>query len=187
MSNQSQRVNEDHFSTEKFPAVIAFCDRDDSTHIQTGTEESYQYALQGKTMYTLKKFAQQWELVELDGKNVVRVSTGRNLGLVLWQALRFSNADKAKQEQRVSVLIPVRKVDVEKTLALMYYFGGYPGNFLDVSPELEIILQRFVDPELSFLSYSYVPVDYLDWLKGVMKENGIFEEGSPRTLWVYKK
>jgi hypothetical protein len=187
MSTNPQRVNEDHFSTEKFPAIIAFCERDDSTHVQNASEESYEYVFNGKTVYHLKKIAAQWELVEMDEGNIVRVSPGRKLGLVLWQALRFASADKAKQEQRMNVLIPVKKPDLEKALALMYYYGGYPGNFLETTPELDIVMERFVDPELTFVSYSYVPASYLEWLRGILKENGILEEGSSRTLWVYKK
>jgi hypothetical protein len=187
MSNQSTRINENHFSTEKFPEVIAFCDRDESTHIQTPTEESYEYALDGKARYMLKKYAEQWELVEKEDKSIVRVSTGRNLGMVLWQALRFSNVDRGKQDDFVNVLIPVLKTDVEKALALMYYYGGYPGNFLEKNPELEIIVDRFVDADLSFLSYSYVPVTHLEWLRETLKQNGILQEGVERSLWVYKK
>lgn len=187
MSNKPQRVNENHFSTEKFPEVIAFCDRDENTHVQTPTEESYEYTLNGQTRYMLKKFAEQWELVETEDKKIIRVSTGRHLGMVLWQALRFSNADKEKQDTFVNILIPVLKADVEKSLALMYYYGGYPGNFLEANPELEIIIDRFVDPNLAFLSYSYVPVTHLDWLRETLKQNGVLQEGVARSLWVYKK
>jgi hypothetical protein len=187
MSPNPHRANEDHFSTGKFPAIIAFCDRDDNTHVQSGAEESYEYTLNGQTVYLLKKIASQWELVEMEDKKIVRVSTGRSLGLVLWQGLRFATMDKGRQEERVNVLIPVKKVDLEKSLALMYYYGGYPGNFLDVTPELDIIVSRFVDPDVTFLAYSYVPAQYLEWLRAVLKDNGILEANSARTLWVYKK
>lgn len=186
MSSQPQRVNADHFSTDTFPEIIAFCDRDETTHVQSRSEESYEYRLHGKSVYRLKKFASQWELMELENNNVIRVSTGRSLGMVLWQALRFTIADKEKQEVRVNILIPVAKTDVEKTLAFMYYYGGYPGNFLESSAELSLIVERFVDPELSFLSYSYIPAEYLDWLREVLKKNGIIQDGA-RMMWVYKK
>lgn len=186
MSSKPQRVNADHFSTDTFPEIIAFCDRDDMTHVQSGQEESYEYKLHGKIHYRLKKFAAQWELVEIEDNKIIRVSTGRSLGMVLWQALRFSAADKAKQEARVNILIPVAKVDTEKALAFMYYYGGYPGNFLEASPELSLIVERFVDPGITFLSYSYVPAEYLDWLRETLKENAITQDGT-RIMWVYKK
>ncbi len=187
MSNQSLRVNKNHFSTEIFPEVIAFCDREESTHVLSSNEESYEYTLNGKTVYALKKIAAQWELVELVDKKITRVSTGRSLGMVLWQALRFQDIDRAKQEERVNVLIPVARTDLEKALALMYYYGGFPGSFLETSPELKIITERFVDPELSFIAYSYVPATHLEWLREVLKTNEIIQEGAAKTLWVYKK
>lgn len=187
MSTQPQRVNSNHFSTEKFPEVIAFCERDDQTHVLHGSEESYEYKLNGQTLYQLKKYAAQWELIELMDKKVMRVSTGRNLGIVLMQGLRFADADKGKQEERVNVLVPVMKKDAEKAAAMMYYFGGYPASFLELSPELAIIIERFVDPQLTFLSYSYVPVAYLPWLNEELKKAEILQEGADKTIWVYKK
>ncbi len=187
MSGSSQRVNTNHFSTEKFPEVIAFCERDESSHVATATEESYTYTLNGKTIYTLKKINGQWELMEMDEKRVVRVSTGKSLGMVLWHALRFSDADKPKQEERVNILIPVAKTDLEKALAFMYYYGGYPGNFLDHTPDLDAIVERFVDPDISILSYSYVPVTHLEWLREILKTDGLLQEGASNALWIYKK
>ena len=187
MNTNPQRVNGNHFSTEKFPEIIAFCEREDSSHIQNGKEESYNYIFNGQTVYALKKFASQWELQESDNKNIIRVSTGRNLGMVLMQGLRFSDADKGKQEERVNILLPTLKIDVEKAMALMFYYGGYPGNFLHLTPELTMIVEQFVDPDLTFLSYSYVPVIYVEWLRDTLKFAGILQSGTTRTLWVYKK
>jgi hypothetical protein len=187
MDNHPKLFNSNHFSTEKFPEVIAFCDRNGSSHLVTASEESYDYTLLGQTRYTLKKFAAQWELIEQADGKTIRVSTGRSLGMVLLQGLRFSDSDKGKQEKLVNILIPCAKADVEKALALMYYFGGYPNNFLDYTAEVAIILDRFVDPDLAFLSYSYVPAVYLEWLRDELKTAGIISEGANRTLWVYKK
>lgn len=187
MNTNPQRVNGNHFSTEKFPEIIAFCEREDNSHIFNGKEESYNYTFTNQTVYTLKKFASQWEMQESDNKNIIRVSTGRNLGMVLMQGLRFSDADKAKQEERVNILIPTLKTDVEKAMALMYYYGGYPGNFLHVTPELTMIVEQLIDPDLTFLSYSYVPVIYVEWLREQLKIAGILQSGTTRTLWVYKK
>ena len=187
MKTHPQFFNKEHFSIEKFPEVIAFCDRIPNSHIQNSTEESYTYELNGKQFYTLKKLANQWELEESDHNTIIRISTGRNLGLVLTQALRFSDSDKGKQEERVNILFPVQKVDLEKTLAFMYYYGGYPGNFLMMTPEIALIIDRFVDPNLTFLSYSYVPILYLEWLREQLKNMGILQSGTTKTLWVYKK
>ncbi len=126
-------------------------------------------------------------MMEMEEKKVIRVSTGRGLGLVLLQGLRFSHADRDKQENRVNILFPVVTADAEKALALMYYYGGYPGNFLEMTPELALIIERFVDPNTTFLSYSYVPVGYLEWLRDQLKNADLIQQGSTRTLWVYKK
>lgn len=187
MSNKPQRVNEDHFSTEKFPEIIAFCERDESTRVQSPSEESYAYLLNGQTVYILKKFATQWELAEMKDKQIARVSTGRNLGMVLMQGLHFTKSEIDKQEERVNILIPVDKTLSEKALALMYYYGGYPGNFFESTPEMKVIVERFIDPDLAFLSYSYVPVAYIEWLREILKQNEIIQEGVARTLWMYKK
>ena len=187
MNIHPKRVNNTHFSTEKFPEVIAFCDRIENSHVHNGTEESYMYELNGTQIYTLKKLANQWELVESDNNTIIRVSTGRNLGLVLMQGLHFSDADKGKQEERVNILFPVNQQDLEKAHALMYYYGGYPGSFLQMTPELALIIERFVDPYTTFLSYSYVPVGYLEWLREQLKNAEIIQSGATRTLWVYKK
>jgi len=187
MDQHPKLYNSNHFSNENFPDVIAFCDRVSNSHIRNDMEERYSYELNGKTVYTLKKFANQWELEESDNNQIIRISTGRNLGLVLMQGLRFSDADKGRQDARVNIIFPVRKDDLEKTLALMYYFGGYPGNFLLMTPELALIIERFVDPAITFLSFSYVPVNYLEWLREQLKNAGIIQSGATKTLWVYKK
>jgi hypothetical protein len=187
MNTHPKLVNNDHFSSEKFPEVIAFCDRVQQSHVHNGNEESYTYELNGKTVYTLKKLVNQWELEEIEKNTIIRISTGRNLGLVLMQGLRFSDADKGKQEERVSIIFPVQKVTLEKALAFMYYYGGYPGNFLLMTSELALIIDRFVDPNITFLSYSYVPVAYLEWLREQLKNTGVIQTGTTMTLWVYKK
>ena len=187
MNNHPKRVNNNHFSTEKFPEVIGFCDRDDSTHILNGKEESYEYRLHGRTLYRLKKLANQWELVELHNNTIHRISAGRSLGMVLWQGLRFVDTDKSIQEERVNILFPAQKAEVEKALTLMYYYGGYPNNFLQMTPELLVIIERFVDPTLTFLAFSYVPIQYLQWLRDQLKDAGILHSGTSRTMWVYKK
>jgi hypothetical protein len=187
MDQHPKFFNKDHFSTEKFPEVLAFCDRIPNSRIHNGREESYSYELKGQQMYTLKKLSNQWELEEYANNTIIRVSTGRNLGLVLMQGLRFSDADKGRQEERVNIIFPVQKEDLEKALALMYYFGGYPGNFLLMTPELALLIDRFIDPTLTFLSFSYVPVIYIPWLREQLKTAEIIQSGAVRTLWVYKK
>ncbi|HWY79402.1 MAG TPA: hypothetical protein VNW29_03525 [Candidatus Sulfotelmatobacter sp.] len=187
MNSHPKLFNSNHFSTEKFPEVIAFCDRVENSHIHNGKAESYGYELNGKQIYTLKKLVNQWELEESENNTIIRVSTGRNLGLVLMQGLRFSDTDKEKQEDRVNILFPVQVAEVEKALALMYYYGGYPGSFLQITPELALIIERFVDPNINFLTYSYVPITYLEWLREQLKNAEIIKQGSTRTLWVYKK
>ena len=187
MNTHPKLVNKEHFSAEKFPEVIAFCERIPNSHIHNGQEESYTYELHGEQRYTLKKLANQWELEEYAQHTIVRISTGRSLGLVLMQGLRFSDADKGKQDEWVNIIFPVQRKDLEKVLAFMYYYGGYPGNFLLMTPELALIVERFVDPQLTFVSFSYVPAAYLDWLREQLKNADIIQQGAARTLWVYKK
>ena len=101
--------------------------------------------------------------------------------------MRFSDVDRGKQEERVNIIFPLAKADLEKALAFMYYYGGYPGNFLLMTSELALIIDRFVDPNLTFLSYSYVPIGYLEWLREQLKLIGITQSGTTKMLWVYKK
>jgi len=187
MNAHPKLFNSTHFSAEKFPEIIAFCDRIEKSHIRSDLSESYSYELHGKEIYTLKKLANTWELEENENNTIIRVSTGRNLGLVLMQGLRFSDADKGKQEERVNILFPVQKPDLDKTLAFMYYYGGYPGNFLPLTPELTLLIERFIDPNLTFLSFSYVPANYLEWLREQLKTAEILQSGTSQRLWIYKK
>ena len=187
MNTHPKLVNNNHFSTEEFPEVIAFCDRIEKSHINSGISESYSYELHGKQLYTLKKLANQWELEESENNTIIRVSTGRSLGLVLMQGLRFSDADQRKQEERINIIFPVVKNDLEKALAFMYYYGGYPGNFLLMTPELAFITEKYIDPNLSFLAFSYVPVAYIEWLREQLKNAELIQSGTARTMWVYKK
>jgi hypothetical protein len=187
MSNQPQLVNTNHFSTEKFPDIIAFCEKDPKSHIVNGEEESFVYTLAGTNRYTLKKHGSLWELVQHDRNTIVRVSTGKTLGLTLMQGLRFSDADKGKQDERVSIIFPVQRRMVDEALALMYYYGGYPNNFLHMTPELALLIERYISPDILFLSYSYVPIAYVEWLREQLKNASIIESGTTKTLWVYKK
>ncbi len=183
-----QLVNDAPFSTEQLPEIIGFCERDPSTHIiHSGDEESYQYKLHGKVVYTVKKKGNKWEIVESDNGQIVRVETATNLGTVLMHILTFRNSDRSKQEELVNILIPVSPEDKDKALVLMYYLGGYPGNFFEETTELKPLLEKFAGQNLSFLSYSYVPVEYVPWLREELKNAGITGQSGDRTIWVYRK
>jgi len=56
-----------------------------------------------------------------------------------------------------------------------------------MTPELALIVERFINPDIIFLSYSYVPAVYLEWLREQLKLTGILQPGTARMLWVYKK
>lgn len=187
MNNKPQAVNTDYFSTETFPEIIGFCEKDKYSHVQVGDEESFVYKLNGKRMYLLKKRSNRWEIVEYEEDKIIRVSTNKVLGLVISQALTYVSHPNDRQEFRVSILIPINKPDLEKAMAIMYYLGGYPINFLQMTPELELILNRFVDPNLTFLSYSYVPIQYLPWLNEELKKSGLIGQNKSRTILMYKK
>lgn len=180
-------VNTTYFTTEAFPEVIGFCTKDPHTHVQANGEESFEYKLQGKKMYVLKRMGDKWQIVGFLGEQILRVSTGQSLGQVLTQALTFTRSEKDKQETRVNILIPVEKKNLEKALALMYYLGGYPVNFLPVTPEYQLIIERYVKDDLTFLSYSYVPVEFIPWLNEEFKKAGIIGQQKTRTILMYKK
>lgn len=187
MNSKPLAVNSDYFSTETFPEIIGFCEKDRYSHVQVGDEESFVYKLNGKKIYLLKKKSNRWEIVEYDGEQIVRVNTNKILGIVISQALTYASHPNDKQEFRVSILIPINKTDMEKALAVMYYLGGYPTNFLQITPELQLIMERFLDPDLAFLSYSYVPIQYLPWLNDELKKSGLIGQNKSRTILMYKK
>jgi len=180
-------VNHQHFSAEQFPEIIAFCERDNKSHVVTNTEETYEYKLHGKTIYMVKKCSGKWEIVEFDDKSIVRVSTSDNLGMVLMSALTFKETDRPKQDARTNILIPVNVKEREKALALMYYFGGYPTSLLPVTAEYLLIKEKFIDPQYDFLAYSFVPIEYIAWLREELKNAGITGHGKNMTIWIYKK
>ncbi len=132
MESKPTKANKEYFTSETFPEIIGFCEKDPYTHVFTGEEESYEYKLNGKKAYLLKNREHRWEIVSFTKDQIVRVSTNATLGLVLSQALTYVHSEYDKQEERVSILIPVNKTDSDKALALMYLLGGYPANFLQM-------------------------------------------------------
>src|SRR5947207_1788197 len=128
-NSKPKTVNDKHFSTEQFPNIIAFCQRENGTHVIHDDEESYEYKFNEQVVYVLKKKGNRWEIVEFDGHKILRVSADSNLESVLMRALSFSENDKSKQEERTNILIPVKKIDAERVMAIMYYLGGYPRSF----------------------------------------------------------
>jgi hypothetical protein len=185
--NKPQVANRDHFSSGELPRIIAFCERDEKTHVKHAEEESYEYKLNDQVVYVLKKKSGRFEIVEFDGNKILRVSAGDNLEDVLMRALAFSENDRDKQEKRTNILFPVKKVDAERVMAIMYYLGGYPRSFFPNSAEFQFVRDTFLDPEIDFLSYSYVPVNYIPWLREELKNAGFIGQDKNRTLWTYKK
>lgn len=181
-------VNKTHFTSEQFPDIIGFCERDQKSHIVNEDEESYQYLFNEKAVYQVKKKANKWEIMEFDGdKNIVRVSTGAKLGLVLFHALTFHTSDRLRHNSCTNIIIPVSKSESEKASAIMYYLGGYPVGLLELTPEFALIKEVFIDPNLDFLNYSYIPVVYIPWLREELKQAGIIGQDKNRTIWMYKK
>lgn len=186
--SRPHRVNSKHFSTEEFPEIIAFCDRDDVSHADSPHQETYEYRLQGVLMYTVKKSYHHWEIVEHgEQKSVRRVSTGDSLVHALINALTFREADRAIQDKRLNILCPVKMENRDKMLAIMYYLGGYPTSMLPLTAEYLLIKEKFIDPHIDFLAYSFVPAEYVDWLREELKNAGIFGLGKNMTMWIYKK
>lgn len=178
--------NKEHFSLEKFPSVIAFCDRDDTTYIKNGAEESYSYKFHDKVVYRVKKTENRWEIVELDGEKAIKVSTGTSLGAVLSHALTFGPGDIHKQATNTNILIPVDIDSKDQAMAIMYYLGGYPASFAPKKSELMIIVEKFLDSKLDFLIYSHVPIEYIPWLQDELKKAEIIGQSSNRRIWTFK-
>src|SRR4051812_30694878 len=113
-TTQPQVANKDHFSTQAFPHIIAFCERDEKTHVHQAEEESYEYKFDDQVVYVVKKKNNRWEIVEFDDHKILRVSADSNLESVLMRALSFSENDKTKQEKRTNIIIPIKKIDAER-------------------------------------------------------------------------
>ena len=184
---QPKAVNNNHFSNGDFPNIIGFCERDDNSRVAHFDEEAYEYKLHGAVVYLLKKKSNRWELVEFDKNKIVRVSADNMLENVLIRALTFIDADKPRQDKRANIIFPVKKSDVKRTEAIMYYLGGYPKSFLLQTPEFQFIEQTLIDPNIEFLTYSYVPVEYVPWLREELKNANIIGQDKNRTVWIYKK
>ena len=69
----------------------------------------------------------------------------------------------------------------------MYYYGGYPGNFLLMTPEFALIIERFIDPNITFLSFSYVPVVYLEWIREQLKNTRSYSARHDKNVYGYIK
>lgn len=185
-TSKPKSVNKEHFSLEKFPNIIAFCDRDDTSHVVNGAEENYSYKLHDKTVYTVKKKDTRWEIIELENAKAVKVSTGDNLGTVLAHALTFGPGDIHMQSTKINVLIPVSAIDQAKAVSIMYYLGGYPVSSEPKKSELATIMERFLYPELVFLIYSHVPFEYLPYLSEELKKAGLIGQDNSRRIWAFK-
>lgn len=186
MSQSPTHVNSTHFSSGHFPEVIGFCDRDNNSHVTNGDIESYYYKFDDKVRFTAKRRATRWEIIRYEDSKPLKVSTGTDLGMVLVHALTFSEIDRDKQEEWTNILIPVSNRDKDKALSIMYYLGGYPGSFLQITPEFLLIKEKFIGHDMDFLAYSYVPVTYIPWLREELRKTGIISEGN-RNIWIYKK
>jgi hypothetical protein len=180
-------ANTSHFSTEEFPQVIGFCDRDNATHVLHTNEEVYEYKLHGKIVYVVKKQHGRWQITEFEDAKITRSSTDVTLGNVLLRALAFVETDRTKQQSRTNILIPVAAADKERAVAIMYHLGGYPQSFLPWTAELLFIKNTFLDPQLDFLAYPYVPVEYIPWLREQLREASITGQEQKRTVWIYQK
>src|SRR5688572_13798930 len=180
-------TNNNHFSSGDFPNIIGFCDRDEDSRVSHFDEEAYEYKLHGGVVYLLKKKSNRWELVEFDKNQIIRVSADNMLENVLMRALTFADSDKERQEKRANIIFPVKKSDIKRAEAIMYYLGGYPKSTLSQTPELQFIEQTLIDPDIEFLTYSYVPVEYVPWLREELKAAGLIGQDKNRTVWIYKK
>jgi hypothetical protein len=132
---------------------------------------------------------QRWEILKIDNNTVVRVSVGNQLGVVLVHALIFAPSynTHTNQDSLADILIPIQKLNKEKVTSIMYYLGGYAAGFMEISPELTLIKEKFLDPDLDFLVYSYVPVEYVPWLREELTEAKVIGQGRNMTLWLFKK
>ena len=182
-----QYVNDQPFSSEEFPKVVGFCDRDNSTYIRNNGEESYLYKFAKETIYNIRRKENRWEIIEFAKGHVHRINAANKLGEVLLHALSFSDKDKTTQEKRVNIIFPVSSDDLEKALAIMYDLGGYPASITLGPTEYAFIAEKFGGVQLEYLAYSYVPVEYISWLRDELKQADLIGQIPNRTIWVYKK
>jgi hypothetical protein len=187
LRTQPTFVNDEPFSSELFPKVVGFCDRDNSSHVKNNDEESFLYTLGKETIYTIKHKQHRWEVIELANGIIHRINAAQTLREVLIHSLSFSEKDKNNQDKRVNILFPIEPSDMEKTLAIMYYLGGYPNSGVLGPTENALILEKFHDPRLEYLTYSYVPINYIQWLRDSLKQADLIGQTPNRTIWVYKK
>jgi hypothetical protein len=160
-SGGPQRVNMVFHTEEVFPMVIGFCDRDDSSFTSTDGRESYDDRLNGVRVYNLAKTDRGWTLEEYYEEEMIRTSSGLELGMTLYHA--FIEVSGPSVPGQVNIILPVRKDQKDRVLALMYYFGGCNGSFL-TSKALTVLRSRYPEPGLAFLGYSKVPAKYLHWI-----------------------
>jgi hypothetical protein len=154
-------VNRDFHTEEKFPMVVGFCDRDESSHVITKEEERYDYKLDSETVYRLIRTKKGWEVIEYAGGKKKQLSEGSTLGGVLYHALIETGEDL---ENRCRIIVPVRKDGKDKALSLMYYFGGYTGSWLSDEVHDYLRKKHTAPPDLVYLCFSKVPGKYVHWL-----------------------
>ncbi len=177
-------VNRDLFTTEIFPKVVGFCDRDDSTFTISQDQKSCTYKLNGEVIYEVIKHPTRWELIEYLAGKITCYSRGHCLQVALFHGLSLApNYNNLMSD----ILVPVSKGDKDKALALMYYFGGHTGSWRRSTPEVNQIKSMFSDPDLDFLGFSKVPKQYLYWLGNIFVEAGITRQGTDRVIWTYNE
>jgi len=175
-------VNRDLFTTEIFPKVVGFCDRDDSTFTISQDQKSCTYKLNGEVIYEVIKHPTRWELIEYLAGKITCYSRGHCLQVALFHGLSLApNYNNLMSD----ILVPVSKGDKDKALALMYYFGGHTGSWRRSTPEVNQIKSMFSDPDLDFLGFSKVPKQYLYWLGNIFVEAGITGQNKNRIIWIH--
>lgn len=161
------RRNRVHYTLEQFPEIIGFCERDEESYSAGNGIESYDYKLDGELVYRATKTNQGWRIEEFEEGKCVAVSVGEELGMTLFEALHFG---PSRDDTFCSILIPVLKKEREKIIALMYYFGGYPGSYLRNTPEFEIVRERLLPEDICLLSYAKIPKQYFQYLGDILLE-----------------
>ena len=160
--------------------VIGFCDRDDSSFTSTDGRESYGYRLDGVRVYNLTKTDRGWTLEEYYEGEMIRTSSGLELGMTLYHA--FIEVGGPSVPGQVNIILPIQADQKDRVLALMYYFGGCNGSFM-TSKALTVLRSRYPEPGLTFLGYSKVPAKYLHWIADTFRELNVLGLSSePETI-----
>lgn len=163
------RINHKPPWEEVFPELIGFCERDDDSYVNKDGEEYYDYQHDGELVYKIGKTKSAWIIEEYYASGeLAALSEGPALEQTIFQALIAPTAKE--NDERVNILVPVEKENVENAKLFMYMIGGYPGSWLSDIHYEAIKMSKLYSPKLDYLCYRKIPREYVDWVARILSE-----------------